>query len=193
VQAHDADVQNHRPYLVFEYVAGPTLAAHLNSRGALPANEAVSLIIDVLGALQAAHEPGVVHLDLKPSNLLVGADGRARVTDFGIAPSRSSDLFAAVCTKGADLLVADATQPRIAASLPACYRDGIDAPACLRLPMQGKSLALIYADMGTQVSISLGEKELALLRTLRNQALMAFKQAACALVLHLRPKPKARS
>jgi len=44
--------------------------------------------------------------------------------------------------------------------------------------MQGKSLALIYADMGTQGSISLGEKELALLRTLRNQALMAFKQAA---------------
>ena len=85
VQVHDADVQQGQPYLVFAYVAGPTLAAHLKARGALPANEALSLMIDVLDALQAAHEAGVVHRDLKPSNVLLGADGRARVTDFGIA------------------------------------------------------------------------------------------------------------
>jgi hypothetical protein len=108
----------------------------------------------------------------------LGDDVAAVAQRFSIAPALSGDLFAAVCTRGADMLVADVTQPRIAASLPAWYRDGINAPACLRLPMQGKSLALIYADMGTQGSISLGEKELAWLRTLRNQALMAFKQAA---------------
>ena len=85
VQVHDADLHRDRPYLVFEYVAGPTLAAHLKARGALPANEAVALMIDVLDALQAAHAAGVVHRDLKPSNVLIGPDGRARVTDFGIA------------------------------------------------------------------------------------------------------------
>jgi serine/threonine protein kinase len=85
VQVYDAGVHRQQPYLVFEYVGGPTLAAHLKSRGALPANEAVSLAIDVLDALQAAHAAGVVHRDLKPSNVLIGADGRARVTDFGIA------------------------------------------------------------------------------------------------------------
>ncbi len=110
----------------------------------------------------------------------LGDDAAAVAQRFSIALGRSSDLFAAVCTKGADMLVADSNQLRIAASLPAWYRDSVAAPAFLLLPMltQGKPLALIYADMATRGSISLGEKELALLRTLRNQALMAFKQAA---------------
>nr|MCU0923982.1 serine/threonine protein kinase [Burkholderiaceae bacterium] len=85
VQVYDADVHRGQPYLVFEYVSGPTLAAQLEARGALPANDAVALMIDVLDALQAAHAAGVVHRDLKPSNVLIGANGRARVMDFGIA------------------------------------------------------------------------------------------------------------
>ena len=80
-----------RPYLVFEYVKGPTLAAHLRARaGALPPREAVTLMLGVLDALRAAHECGIVHRDLKPSNILIDADGRARVMDFGIA-ARLSD------------------------------------------------------------------------------------------------------
>lgn len=85
VQLYDADLHREQPYLVFEYVAGPTLAAQLKARGALPANEAVALMIDVLDALHTAHAAGVVHRDLKPSNVLIGAGGRARVMDFGIA------------------------------------------------------------------------------------------------------------
>ena len=110
----------------------------------------------------------------------LGDDAAAVAARFKIALDRQSDLFVAVCTQGADMLVADATQPRIAASLPAWYREGVNAPAFLLLPMrmQGKPLALIYADMAAKGSIVLGEKELAFLRTLRNQALMAFKQAA---------------
>lgn len=110
----------------------------------------------------------------------LGDDAAAVVQRFRIALGRSSDLFSAVCSKGADMLVTDATQPRIAASLPAWYREGVDAPCFLLLPMQmqGKPLALIYADMPRQGGIRLSEKELALLRTLRNQALMAFRQAA---------------
>jgi hypothetical protein len=110
----------------------------------------------------------------------LGDDAAAVAARFKIALGRNSDLFVAVCTQGADMLVADATQPRISASLPAWYREGVNAPAFLLLPMQmqSKPLALIYADMAAKDSIVLGEKELALLRTLRNQALMAFKQAA---------------
>jgi GAF domain-containing protein len=110
----------------------------------------------------------------------LGDDAAAVAARFRIPLQRSGDLFAAVCSKGADMLVADATQPRIAASLPAWYRDGVGAPAFLLLPMlmQGKPLALIYADMDATGRLQLGERELALLRTLRNQALMAFKQAA---------------
>jgi serine/threonine protein kinase len=110
----------------------------------------------------------------------LGDDAEAVAALFRIPLQRQSDLFVAVCTQGADMLVADASQPRIAASLPVWYRDGVNAPAFLLLPMllQGRPLALIYADMAAPGSIELGEKELALLRTLRNQALMAFKQAA---------------
>jgi serine/threonine protein kinase len=85
VPVFEADVFERQPYLVFEYVPGPTLAQLAKSRGALPAHEAVGLILGVLDALQAAHAAGVVHRDLKPSNVLVASAGRARVMDFGIA------------------------------------------------------------------------------------------------------------
>ncbi len=85
VPVFEADTHQHQPYLVFEYVPGPTLAQYVKGRGALPAHEAVAMVIGVLDALHAAHSAGVVHRDLKPSNILVDASGRARVMDFGIA------------------------------------------------------------------------------------------------------------
>lgn len=85
VPVFEADVQDGRPYLVFEYVPGRTLAEHLRARGSLPPHEALALMLGVLDALQAAHASGVVHRDLKPSNILVDGGGRARVMDFGIA------------------------------------------------------------------------------------------------------------
>ncbi len=85
VPVFEADMHQQQPYLVFEYVAGRTLAEHLKARGALPPREAAQLMLGVLDALQAAHAAGVVHRDLKPSNILVDGSGRARVMDFGIA------------------------------------------------------------------------------------------------------------
>ena len=73
------------PYLVFEFVEGPTLAEARRQRPQWPPREAVALMLDVLDALAVAHAQGIVHRDLKPSNVLLGADGRARVMDFGIA------------------------------------------------------------------------------------------------------------
>ena len=91
----------------------------------------------------------------------------------------SPDLFAAVCVRGADTLIADATEPRIVDRLPAWYRKSVGAPTFLLLPLtvKGKPFGLIYADKGERSALALGEKELALLRTLRNQAVMAFKQS----------------
>lgn len=85
VPVFEADVQDKQPYLVFEYVAGLTLAQQLAAQGAMAPAQAVAIMQDVLGALVAAHAGGVVHRDLKPSNVLVDNGGRARVMDFGIA------------------------------------------------------------------------------------------------------------
>jgi serine/threonine protein kinase len=85
VPVFEADEHAGQPYLVFEYVEGPTLAEARRGRGAWPAREAAETVLGVLDALAAAHAQGIVHRDLKPSNILLGRDGRARVMDFGIA------------------------------------------------------------------------------------------------------------
>ncbi|MFN2348838.1 MAG: protein kinase [Thioalkalivibrio sp.] len=71
-------------YLVFEYVEGETLA-QLLARGPLPIERALAIMRDVLDAVAAAHDEHILHRDLKPANVLIGEDGRARITDFGIA------------------------------------------------------------------------------------------------------------
>lgn len=85
VPLFEADLHDQQAYLVFEFVPGQTLAERLRARGPMPAREAVQMTIDVLDALAVAHEAGVVHRDLKPSNILLDAQSRARVMDFGIA------------------------------------------------------------------------------------------------------------
>ncbi len=96
-----------------------------------------------------------------------------------LARGEVADLFTAVCLKGADTLISDATVASIAQRLPPWFRTHVDAPAFLLLPLAMKNapFALIYADKATPGAIALGEKELSLLRTLRNQAVMAFRQA----------------
>lgn len=90
VPVFEADDNDGRPYLVFEFVDGPTLAESRRTAPRMAAREAVTLLLGVLDALAAAHEQGIVHRDLKPSNILLGRDGRARVMDFGIA-ARTAD------------------------------------------------------------------------------------------------------
>ena len=91
--------------------------------------------------------------------------------------SGASDLFQMVCAKGADTLIADASVDRVAQRLPDWYVKLVNAPAFLLLPLVigNKPLGLIYADMAHKDSLVLKEKELAMLRTLRNQIVMAFR------------------
>ena len=98
---------------------------------------------------------------------------------FRVPMKGSTDLFSAVCAKGADVFIADTRAASIASRLPPWYVQRVDAPAFLLLPvfLGGAPLGLIYADRDKSGGSDLGERELSLLRTLRNQALMAFKQA----------------
>ncbi|HJU43306.1 MAG TPA: tetratricopeptide repeat protein [Vicinamibacterales bacterium] len=81
---HDVlDVEG-KVIVVFEYVEGESLAQRLH-RGPLPINETVEIAWQLADALAAAHAQGVIHRDLKPGNVVLGPDGRAKVLDFGIA------------------------------------------------------------------------------------------------------------
>ncbi|RYI36152.1 MAG: hypothetical protein EON48_00160 [Acetobacteraceae bacterium] len=101
-----------------------------------------------------------------------------------LAPGAQADLFTAVSLKGADTLISDASAAPIVSRLPTWFRDRVQAPTFLLLPLamkhQGKDmvLGLIYADKAQAGSLQISEKDLSLLRTLRNQAVMAFKQTA---------------
>ena len=79
------------PYIVFEYVEGETLKQRIDRFGRLPLDEAAAYAIEVGRGLQAAHLAHMVHRDVKPQNVLIDTEGRAKVTDFGIALSQQDD------------------------------------------------------------------------------------------------------
>src|SRR5229473_2515096 len=76
--------QDDLDFLVMEYVSGRTLAERL-VRGALPEKEVIALGMQIVAAIEEAHERGIVHRDLKPANVAITARGQAKVLDFGLA------------------------------------------------------------------------------------------------------------
>jgi eukaryotic-like serine/threonine-protein kinase len=80
-----------KQFIVFEYIDGENLKENLVRNGRLPVRDALELALQVARALAFAHEHGLVHRDVKPQNVLLNGDGRAKVTDFGIARSLDVD------------------------------------------------------------------------------------------------------
>ncbi|MEV0320104.1 serine/threonine-protein kinase [Streptomyces sp. NPDC050658] len=84
VNVHDVALEDGQPWIVMELVKGRSLGAALQE-GTLGAREAARVGLEVLNALDAAHQAGILHRDVKPDNVMLGSHGRVVLTDFGIA------------------------------------------------------------------------------------------------------------
>lgn len=102
----------------------------------------------------------------------------ARQLRFSLT-AEPDNVFNVATAKGVDILISDIDEPRIAPRIPAWYRRSVPSRTFVLFPLtiKGRAVALIYADKDHAGDISIGEQELALLRTLRNQAVLAIKQA----------------
>lgn len=85
VGMYDVGQDGDARYIVMEYVRGNTLEALIRQSGAIKPMRAIQIALKILQALGHAHKNGIVHRDIKSQNILVDADGRVKVTDFGIA------------------------------------------------------------------------------------------------------------
>ncbi|MGF0172667.1 serine/threonine-protein kinase [Streptomyces sp. Marseille-Q5077] len=93
VTVYDVATQDGRPWIVMELVRGISLAELLDAEGPLSPQRAAHIGAEVLSALRAAHEAGVLHRDVKPANVLLSNDGRVVLTDFGIAMVEGSSAL----------------------------------------------------------------------------------------------------
>jgi serine/threonine protein kinase len=133
-----------------------------------------------LGARRVVFALRDARTDVLTGRFGLGEGSEAAVRALTVPLRDTGDLFTAVCLRGADTLISDATEARMQERLPAWYRKGLNAPTFLLLPLQlkGRPFALIYADQGRPGALLVDDKVLGLLRTLRNQAVMAFRQRA---------------
>ncbi|GGA33172.1 hypothetical protein GCM10007416_02350 [Kroppenstedtia guangzhouensis] len=93
VNVYDVGQENHTHYIVMELVEGPTLKEYIQQYSPLTPEEIVSIASQICDALAHAHENQIVHRDVKPHNILLGYNGRAKVTDFGIARASTSSTI----------------------------------------------------------------------------------------------------
>ena len=91
VSVIDAGEDGGYPYIVFEYVEGETLKARINRLGPLDMQEALAYAIEIARGLTVAHARKMVHRDIKPQNVMIDAEGRAKLTDFGISRQLEQD------------------------------------------------------------------------------------------------------
>ena len=90
VNVYDVGSQDKDYYIVMEYVEGVTLKKYIEAKGKLNYKETLSIAIQVARGIQAAHAKGIIHRDIKPQNIMISADGKVKVMDFGIARAASS-------------------------------------------------------------------------------------------------------
>lgn len=93
VNIYDVGSENGMHYIVMECVEGITLKTYIEKKGQLSFKEAVSIAIQVGRGIEAAHNKGIIHRDIKPQNIIISTEGKVKVTDFGIARVANSNTI----------------------------------------------------------------------------------------------------
>ena len=93
VNVYDVGEDRGASFIVMELVEGITLKAYIGKKGRLSVREATSIALQVAAGLEAAHNNGIIHRDIKPQNIIISLDGKAKIADFGIARAATSDTI----------------------------------------------------------------------------------------------------
>lgn len=93
VNIYDVGSQNDFHYIVMELIEGITLKTYIEKKGQLTFKEAASIAIQVGRGIEAAHNKGIIHRDIKPQNIIISTEGKVKVTDFGIAKAATSNTI----------------------------------------------------------------------------------------------------
>jgi serine/threonine-protein kinase len=144
VPIEDAGELDGHPYLAVAFVRGQTLEARLAKDGPLPIDDLVRVVAHVASGLDALHAAGIVHRDVKPSNVMLDQQGGANLTDFGLAKGRA---YTVLTKPGMVMGTLDYLAPEMLRGKPATPASDIYALGCLayectagRAPFADKSM-----------------------------------------------------
>ncbi|MBR5127480.1 MAG: Stk1 family PASTA domain-containing Ser/Thr kinase, partial [Roseburia sp.] len=93
VNIYDVGSESEFHYIVMEYIEGITLKTYIEKKGQLSFKEATSIAIQVGRGIEAAHNKGIIHRDIKPQNIIISTEGKVKVTDFGIAKAATTNTI----------------------------------------------------------------------------------------------------
>jgi serine/threonine-protein kinase len=133
-------------WIAMEYLEGRSLKRVIQDEGPLAPERAIDLAVQILRAARFAHRRGIIHRDLKPHNVIVDAEGRAKVTDFGIARAGASDMTQTGSIMGtAQYLSPEQAQGHAVSAQSDIYSVGIILYEMLtgRVPFEGESAVTI--------------------------------------------------
>ena len=149
VTIHDVGQADGTYYIVMEYVEGPSLTDLLHRQGALLPQQVAQIVAQVASALDYAHQQGFIHRDVKPSNVLLGAGGVAKLTDFGIVKAAEGTRLTQT---GTLLGTPEYMSPEQAKGLGVDHRTDIYSLGGVayemlagRVPFTGETMAVLHA------------------------------------------------
>ncbi|MCW2993699.1 MAG: pknB [Conexibacter sp.] len=146
VAVYDRGAWDDTYYIAMEYLEGRTLKKLVQEEAPLAAPRAIDLTIQILRAARFAHKRGIIHRDLKPHNVIIDGEGRAKVTDFGIAKAGASDMTQTGSIMGtAQYLSPEQAQGHAVSAPSDLYSVGIILYEMLtgRVPFEGESAVTI--------------------------------------------------